>query len=52
MPLSHKVIYAKDIDPGLSAFGISISGGWDQDFNEYPDLLVGAYSSDQAVFFR
>ncbi|KAK3731729.1 hypothetical protein RRG08_035399 [Elysia crispata] len=47
-----QVIHAKDIAPGLSAFGISISGGWDQDFNEYPDLLVGAYSSDKAVFFR
>ncbi|RUS91582.1 hypothetical protein EGW08_000697 [Elysia chlorotica] len=47
-----QVIYAKEIDPGLSAFGLSVSGGWDQDFNEYPDLLVGAYASDKAVFFK
>ncbi|GFO14765.1 integrin alpha-8-like [Plakobranchus ocellatus] len=47
-----QVIYAKDVASPLSAFGISVSGGWDQDSNDYPDLLVGAYASDKAVFFR
>ncbi|XP_055880602.1 integrin alpha pat-2-like isoform X3 [Biomphalaria glabrata] len=47
-----QVIYAKDVSPTLSGFGISISGGIDQDGNSYPDILTGAYSSDSAVFFR
>ncbi|XP_059148980.1 integrin alpha pat-2-like isoform X4 [Physella acuta] len=47
-----QIIYAKDLPSPLSAFGISISSGLDQDDNGYPDLLVGAYTSDKAVFFR
>ncbi|BFZ02521.1 hypothetical protein BsWGS_05560 [Bradybaena similaris] len=47
-----QVIYAKDINTPLSTFGISLSGGLDQDGNTYPDLLVGAYGSDKAVFLR
>ncbi|BFY97785.1 hypothetical protein BsWGS_00824 [Bradybaena similaris] len=47
-----QIIHAKDIKAPLSAFGVSLSGGLDQDNNQYPDLLVGAYKSNNAVFFR
>ncbi|XP_055959156.1 integrin alpha-V isoform X2 [Patella vulgata] len=47
-----QVVHAKDITTGLSTFGHSLSGGWDQDGNSYPDLLVGAYASDKAIFLR
>lgn len=36
----------------LNTFGFSISGGLDLDRNGYPDLLVGAYKSDRALYFR
>ncbi|KRX93326.1 Integrin alpha-8 [Trichinella pseudospiralis] len=42
------VIYAKDIDPSLRTFGWSVTGGVDIDNNDYPDVLVGAYSSDRS----
>lgn len=29
-----------------------MSGGLDLDDNQYPDLVVGAYDSDTALFFR
>ncbi|KAG1657427.1 Integrin alpha-PS2 [Nymphon striatum] len=47
-----QVIHAEDIDPQISTFGFSLSGGLDMDGNKYPDLLVGGYNSDVAVFFR
>ncbi|KRX93320.1 Integrin alpha pat-2 [Trichinella pseudospiralis] len=47
-----QVIYAKDIDPSLRTFGWSVTGGVDIDNNDYPDVLVGAYSSDRSVLFR
>ena len=36
----------------MSTFGFSISGALDLDNNQYPDLLVGAYETNNAVFFR
>ncbi|KRZ93031.1 Integrin alpha pat-2, partial [Trichinella sp. T8] len=47
-----QVIYARDIDPSLRTFGWSVTGGVDIDNNDYPDVLVGAYSSDRSVLFR
>ena len=38
--------------PSLRTFGWSISGGLDMDSNQYPDMLVGAYSSGHAVFMK
>ena len=46
------MIYARDIDTGLRTFGWSLSGGMDLDNNAYPDLLVGAYESGNAVYLR
>ena len=36
----------------LSTFGYSLSGGTDLDGNSYPDLLVGAFGSDQVLLLR
>lgn len=36
----------------ISTFGFSLSGGLDLDKNGYPDLLVGAYGSNKALYFR
>ncbi|XP_076460948.1 integrin alpha-8-like isoform X2 [Babylonia areolata] len=47
-----QVIEAKDVAPGLSTFGSALAGGWDQDGNLYPDMIVGAYDSDRAVFLK
>ncbi|KAL8622410.1 hypothetical protein ACOMHN_041738 [Nucella lapillus] len=49
---ASQVIHAQDVAAGLSAFGSSLAGGWDQDENLYPDMIVGAYNSDKAVFLR
>ena len=52
-PKYAQVIYAEAInDPGLKTFGFSLSGGLDMDSNQYPDLLVGAYASDRAIFLK
>ncbi|XP_013779057.2 integrin alpha-8-like [Limulus polyphemus] len=48
-----QTLSAEDInDVGLKTFGYSLAGSMDLDNNHYPDLLVGAYESDRAVFFR
>lgn len=51
-----QVIYAEDISqaglPNIQTFGFSVSGGLDLDGNDYPDMVVGAYLSDSAFFFR
>ena len=46
------MIYGKDVDTRLQTFGWSLSGGMDLDGNEYPDVLVGAYESANAVYMR
>ena len=45
-------ILGKDVDPGIRTFGWSLSGGMDLDGNQYPDVLVGAYESSNAVYIR
>ncbi|XP_040079364.1 integrin alpha-PS2 [Ixodes scapularis] len=47
-----QVISAEDVRGALTTFGFSLAGGLDLDGNEYPDLLVGAYESDAAVYLR
>lgn len=52
-PKHSQVIYAESIgEPGLKTFGFTLSGGMDLDNNQYPDLFIGAYESDRAVFLR
>lgn len=46
------MVYAEEVGPTISTFGFSVAGGHDLDENEYPDLLVGAYESHTAVYFR
>ncbi len=36
----------------MTSFGFSLSGGVDLDSNSYPDLVVGAAHSNQAVLLR
>lgn len=47
-----QAIAAEDVSSSLTTFGFSLSGGVDLDGNNYPDLVVGAYKSDSAVFFK
>lgn len=51
---ASQVIYAEDVigTQSLSTFGFSLSGGVDLDQNLYPDLVVGAYESNNAIVFR
>jgi integrin alpha 8 len=46
------VIFASEINSNLRTFGWSISAGMDLDNNEYPDLLIGAYESNNAVYLK
>ncbi|XP_024874292.1 integrin alpha-PS2 isoform X1 [Temnothorax curvispinosus] len=47
-----QVIHAEDLDNPVQTFGFSVAGGLDLDGNVYPDLVVGAYESGAAMFFR
>ena len=47
-----QVIYASELEGRVRTFGFSIGGGLDLDGNLYPDMVVGAYESNQAMFFR
>ncbi|XP_033219781.1 integrin alpha-PS2-like isoform X2 [Belonocnema kinseyi] len=47
-----QVIFATDLEQPLQTFGFSVAGGQDLDRNTYPDMVVGAYESDSAVFLR
>ncbi|XP_069110775.1 integrin alpha-8-like isoform X1 [Argopecten irradians] len=47
-----QVIEGVDLKPNIGTFGWSLSGGQDLDGNRYPDLLVGAYSSNNAVYLK
>ncbi|XP_066582926.1 integrin alpha-PS2 isoform X2 [Prorops nasuta] len=47
-----QVIHAEDLDNPVETFGFSVAGGLDLDGNHYPDLVVGAYESSAAMFFR
>lgn len=48
----RQVIQASEVSPGVKTFGYSLAGDMDMDNNGYPDLAVGAYSSDKAFLFR
>ncbi|KAJ3645381.1 hypothetical protein Zmor_023047 [Zophobas morio] len=37
---------------GHKTIGYSMSGGLDMDLNEYPDLLIGAYESDEVILYK
>ncbi|PNF38619.1 hypothetical protein B7P43_G02308, partial [Cryptotermes secundus] len=52
MEKPSQVIQAEDVVSTLSTFGFSVAGGMDLDENEYPDLVVGAYEADTAVYLR
>ncbi|XP_060064928.1 integrin alpha-V-like isoform X2 [Ylistrum balloti] len=47
-----QVIEGADLKPNIATFGWSLSGGLDLDKNRYTDLLVGAYSSNNAVYLK
>ncbi|XP_032674406.1 integrin alpha-PS2 isoform X2 [Odontomachus brunneus] len=47
-----QVIHAEDLGSPVQTFGFSVAGGLDLDGNIYPDLVVGAYESAAAMFFR
>jgi len=50
--LPRQAIEASDISAGTKTFGYSLAGNLDVDKNGYPDLAVGAYSSDKAFLLR
>merc|ERR1719422_1942084 len=40
------------VPSNFATFGSSLSGGMDLDDNDYPDLIIGAYSSNAVVLLR
>ncbi|XP_015777528.1 PREDICTED: integrin alpha-V-like [Acropora digitifera] len=48
----RQVIQASKVSPGVITFGYSLAGNLDVDNNGYPDLAIGAYSSDKVFLFR
>ena len=49
---ADQVIAGRDVRKNLRSFGFSLAGGVDMDSNLYPDLVVGAAHSNQAVLLR
>lgn len=49
---ASQVIYSEEFPGNPTTFGFSLSGALDMDLNEYPDLAIGAYESDVAIFLR
>ncbi|XP_062518283.1 integrin alpha-V-like [Corticium candelabrum] len=51
---ASQIIEASDVNyqPKLVGFGVSLSGSMDMDDNNYPDVLVGAVSSERVVLLR
>ena len=47
-----QVIAGTDVRNNIRSFGFSLAGGTDMDSNLYPDLVVGAAHSNQAVLLR
>ncbi|XP_014233587.1 integrin alpha-PS2-like [Trichogramma pretiosum] len=49
---ASQVIHSEQLVQPLQTFGWSVAGGLDLDQNKYPDLVVGAYESNAAAYFR
>ncbi|XP_035735448.1 integrin alpha-PS2-like isoform X1 [Vespa mandarinia] len=47
-----QAIHADELNVPIQTFGFSVAGSLDLDGNHYPDLVVGAYESNSAFFFR
>lgn len=52
MKETSQVIFGESIYNGITTFGFSVTGGVDLDNNQYPDIAVGAYDADVALFFK
>ena len=49
---ADQVIQGSNVRKNIRSFGFSLAGGVDMDSNKYPDLVVGAAHSNQAVLLR
>lgn len=51
---ASQVIHAESVvgNEHMSTFGFAIAGGIDLDGNMYPDMVVGAYESNNAIVFK
>lgn len=49
-----QIIHAEDISGAehMTTFGFSVAGGIDLDKNLYPDMVIGAYESNQAIVLK